>query len=681
MSAQFFEQQADALRRSRLLLLLFALAVVLITAITTFCVYLFLMVNMSRNPTIMILVAIGVPAVILSASAYKIYQLSAGGSAVAKMVGARRIKKAKNLRERQFINVVEEMAIASGMPLPGIYVLDRERGINAFTAGYTLKDAIICVTEGCLNLLDRDELQGVVAHEFSHILHGDTRLNTRMIGVLFGISMIGLIGEKMLLFGSVEEDNRDMVVGDDGLVYFLPKQNTKGDVAQVSQDGLAIGASGKTVTLGIALMVVGMLGRFLATAIQSAVNRQREYLADASAVRFTRNPAGIGGALKKIGGWVDGSMIYHADMGSVSHMLLHFGKNQKYEFKLYASHPPLKERIQRIDRHWDGEFIEVKVPHFSSEEAYKKERQQKYNSVQTAAFLSGMGVVRSSPSTEMNIPEAHNGWFPSTTAPFAELNFTDTNNVDYAHQLVGGIPTNWLEMARGTFAPCVVCALLIRMNPSESKTDESIQLIEQYRHSWVAHVKILLDSQHLITDIQRLPLLEIVLPNLSEEVGKFDVESFKDLLKALIQVDKKVSLFEWCTYTIVREYLHQLFDGNNLIPFEQYIDWQEIMPECRKLFSIVARYSNSGQMVNQAFQAACREMKLPENEAQLDSEVRAKDLSKILEKIKKIKPLQKPQLIHALLAIVQYDHKTDAAEQELLRAICLVIDNPMPPLS
>lgn len=655
----FFEQQEDALRRSKLLLLLFALAVVGITALTTVCVYYFspLLFDMPVGVSISI-TAIGVPAIIIIASLYKIHKLAAGGRVVAEMMGARALSQAKNLREQQLINVVEEMAIASGMPLPKIYVLDGERGINAFTAGYTLKDAIICVTEGCLNLLNRDELQGVVAHEFSHILYGDTRLNTRMIGILFGISMIGLIGKKMLFFGEVdkEEENHRMIVGDDGKVYFLPTHYQRDEPSDTR--GIGIGGF---IVLGVALIILGAIGLFLTSLIQAAVNRQREYLADASAVRFTRNPQGIGGALKKIGGWADGSTIRHEQQGMIAHMLLHFGKEQTFELAFHATHPPLNKRIKRIEPRWNGVFPEVKVPYYASEAAYQAEKKEKYNAAKTAAILGAAHIV-----SNHQVETRH---------------FDKEENIDYARRLMNSMPLEWKEMAHGEFAACVVCALLIRVNSSEEKTDASIQLIEQYRHSWVAHVKILLDSQHLITDIQRLPLLEIALPNLSEAVGKFDVESFKDLLKALIQVDKKVSLFEWCTYTIVREYLHQLFDGNNLMPFEQYIDWQEIMPECRKLFSIVARYSNSGQMVNQAFQAACREMRLPENEAQLDGEVRAKDLSKILEKIKKIKPLQKPQLIHALLAIVQHDHKTDAAEQELLRAICLVIDNPMPPLS
>lgn len=655
----FFEQQEDALRRSKLLLLLFALAVVGITALTTVCVCYFspLLFDMPVGVSISI-TAIGVPAIIIIASLYKIHKLAAGGRVVAEMMGARALSQAKNLREQQLINVVEEMAIASGMPLPKIYVLDGERGINAFTAGYTLKDAIICVTEGCLNLLNRDELQGVVAHEFSHILYGDTRLNTRMIGILFGISMIGLIGKKMLFFGEVdkEEENHRMIVGDDGKVYFLPTHYQRDEPSDTRGIGIAA-----FIVLGVALIILGAIGLFLTSLIQAAVNRQREYLADASAVRFTRNPQGIGGALKKIGGWADGSTIRHEQQGMIAHMLLHFGKEQTFELAFHATHPPLNKRIKRIEPRWNGAFPEVKVPYYASEAAYQAEKKEKYNAAKTAAILGAAHIV-----SNHQVETRH---------------FDKEENIDYARRLMNSMPLEWKEMAHGEFAACVVCALLIRVNSSEEKTDASIQLIEQYRHSWVAHVKILLDSQHLITDIQRLPLLEIALPNLSEAVGKFDVESFKDLLKALIQVDKKVSLFEWCTYTIVREYLHQLFDGNNLMPFEQYIDWQEIMPECRKLFSIVARYSNSGQMVNQAFQAACREMRLPENEAQLDGEVRAKDLSKILEKIKKIKPLQKPQLIHALLAIVQHDHKTDAAEQELLRAICLVIDNPMPPLS
>lgn len=654
----FFEQQEDALRRSKLLLLLFALAVVGITALTTVCVYYFspLLFDMPVGVSISI-TAIGVPAIIIIASLYKINKLAAGGRVVAEMMGARALSQAKNLREQQLINIVEEMAIASGMPLPKIYVLDGERGINAFTAGYTLKDAIICVTEGCLNLLNRDELQGVVAHEFSHILYGDTRLNTRMIGILFGISMIGLIGKKMLFFGEVdkEEENHRMIVGDDGKVYFLPTHYQRDEPSDTRGSGI-----GGFIVLGVALIILGAIGLFLTSLIQAAVNRQREYLADASAVRFTRNPQGIGGALKKIGGWADGSTIRHEQQGMIAHMLLHFGKEQTFELASHATHPPLNKRIKRIEPRWNGAFPEVKVPYYASEAAYQAEKKEKYNAAKTAAILGAAHII-SNHQVEIR-------------------HFEKEKNIDYARRLMNSMPLEWKEMAHGEFAACVVCALLIRVNSSEEKTAQSIKLIEQFRYPWVAQVQILLKEHHLIDDMQRLPLLEIALPNISESVGQIDVGTFKVLLKSLIQIDKKVSLFEWCTYTIASEYLKQLYFSDNLIPFEQYVDRQALMPECQKLFSIVARYSNNGKMVEDAFQAACKNMSLSGEYAQLDTAAQASELSKILAKIRKIKPLQKPQLIRSLLHIIQIDKQVNATEQELLRTICLVIDNPMPPI-
>ncbi len=219
---------------------------------------------------------------------------------------------------RRLRNVVEEMAIASGVPVPEIYVLEEESGINAFAAGFTPSDAAVAVTRGTLELLDRDELQGVIAHEFSHILNGDMRLNIRLMGVLFGIMVLGLIG-------------RLIVRGGHHTSIISSRRDRGAPVALV---------------IGLGLMVVGGIGVFFARVIKAGISRQREYLADASAVQFTRQSSGIANALKKIGGYSEGSLIKSADPEEVSHML--FGTGARF-CSLFATHPPLVARIQALD--------------------------------------------------------------------------------------------------------------------------------------------------------------------------------------------------------------------------------------------------------------------------------------------------------------------------------------------
>ena len=266
-------------------------------------------------------------------SLFKIASLSGGGHTVAELLGGRLLHPdTRDADERRVLNVVEEMAIASGSPVPPVYLLEKERGINAFAAGYTPDDAVIGVTRGCIQTLSRDELQGVMAHEFSHILNGDMRLNIRLMGVLFGILLIGIAG--WILFRSTLYSG--MRASDD----------RKG--------------GNPLPLIGLALYVIGYVGVFFGRLIQAAVSRQREYLADASAVQFTRNPEGIAGALKKIGAIAEGSKLETPEAGEAAHMYFGDGVGGAW-LSLMATHPPLADRIRRVDPSFDGDFSKVSL--------------------------------------------------------------------------------------------------------------------------------------------------------------------------------------------------------------------------------------------------------------------------------------------------------------------------------
>jgi Zn-dependent protease with chaperone function len=331
--ATFFENQAQARRNTKFLVLMYALAVggvVLAVDLVLGGLYAW---NADVGPEAMQLSlaarfgavpravylwgAIGTAALILAVSAWNIMQLGSGGKAVAEMAGARRVASdTRDPLERRLVNVVEEMAIASGVRVPAVYVMDGERGINAFAAGYEVSDSIIAVTRGTLETLNRDELQGVIGHEFSHILHGDMRLNVRMIGVLAGIVFIGSIGEFLM----------------------RSQRGSRSD----SKGGGAI------LLAGLALLLIGYIGLFFARLIKAAVSRQREFLADASSVQFTRNPDGIAGALDQIGAAPAGSLVAGRHAEDLSHMF--FGQGIAVRLSgLFATHPPLEERIARLE--------------------------------------------------------------------------------------------------------------------------------------------------------------------------------------------------------------------------------------------------------------------------------------------------------------------------------------------
>ncbi|MDX1632144.1 MAG: M48 family metallopeptidase, partial [Thermoanaerobaculia bacterium] len=326
----FFGRQDEARRRTKILVILFGLAVgAIVGAVYLAVVLLGLYFGWGSglriwDPALFLGVASATGVVVLGGSTYKIAALSRGGEAVAELLGGRPVEPdTEDLRERRLLNVVEEMAIASGTPVPTVYLLPEEPAINAFAAGFERDDAVVAVTRGCLEQLDRDELQGVVAHEFSHIFHGDTRLNLRLMGILHGILIIGLLG------------------------YWLLRSS------RFSRGGSRRGKGNVLPLLGFALLIIGYVGVFFAKLIKSAVSRQREFLADASAVQYTRAPWGLTGALKKIGGWTDGSRIENPHAEEASHLFFGEGVGGAL-FRWMSTHPPLEERIRRLEPRFEG---------------------------------------------------------------------------------------------------------------------------------------------------------------------------------------------------------------------------------------------------------------------------------------------------------------------------------------
>src|SRR6516162_3218479 len=334
MATDFFQRQDSARRRTFLLVVYFVLAILVMVALVYGLLLALGLYGAGEpvswwQPELLLLVAAGVGIVVGGASAFKVAQLASGGQAVALMMGGVEVPgTTTEPRQKRLLHVVEEMAIAAGVPVPPVYILD-EPGINAFAAGYAPGDAVVAVSHGCLTYLTRDELQGVVAHEFSHILNGDMRLNIRLIGLIFGIIALTVVGRILML--------------------------TSG---RRGSSGRSDSGAGRVI-LGLGLFVLGLVGAFFGRLIQAAVSRQREYLADASAVQFTRNPDGIAGALKKIGGLKEGSRINDPAAEEVGHMFFANAFRQGI-FGLLATHPPLNDRIRRLDPTFTGEYPAVR---------------------------------------------------------------------------------------------------------------------------------------------------------------------------------------------------------------------------------------------------------------------------------------------------------------------------------
>ncbi|MEZ6094565.1 MAG: M48 family metallopeptidase [Pirellulaceae bacterium] len=337
----FFASQDLAKKNTRKLVVLLGITLIAITGSVYILILLALQLALRDqagafdSPAIyvhaLLWTLLGVISVVSFGSLYKIMELRRGGQAVANMLQGRRLlPNSTDLAERRVLNIVEEMALASGVPVPPVYVLEHEEGINAFAAGHTVDDAVIGLNRGTIEQLNRDELQGVIAHEFSHILNGDMRMSLRLIGILHGIQVIALIG------------------------YFLIRTLGHGSHRRSSRDN----KNDPTVFLlvaGVGLLVIGSVGLFFAKLIKASISRQREYLADASSVQFTRNPEGIAGALKMIAVNQHTSEVGTAHAQEISHMFF-ANMTGKLMSGMLSTHPPLPKRITAVEPRFDGDF-------------------------------------------------------------------------------------------------------------------------------------------------------------------------------------------------------------------------------------------------------------------------------------------------------------------------------------
>lgn len=356
----FFERQHSSKRNTRKLVFLFCVVMVIISITNHFVIsvvsgsvmtymedgwldgkrvgWMGFILHYLFNLKNALIVTICTAAIIILLAVYKYYQLRGGGVSVAEMMGGRRVDAAtQDVHERKLMNVVEEMSIASSTPVPAVFIFDKQRGINAFAAGYTVDDCVIGVTEGCTRLLTRDELQGVIAHEFSHILNHDMRLNLRLVVFVYGLIIIALLG-RSIVEGSQEAS--DYV------------SSGEGDVA-----------GGAVALIGYIIYAFGAFGAMMATLVKCAVSREREYLADASAVQFTRNPEAFSGALKKIAAWDNGSRVNGAHASELSHMFFGSGLENE-EGSLGDTHPPVHKRIKLITPSFDGDLSGVQFPEY-----------------------------------------------------------------------------------------------------------------------------------------------------------------------------------------------------------------------------------------------------------------------------------------------------------------------------
>jgi Zn-dependent protease with chaperone function len=645
----FFEHQDQARKNTTRLIVLFTLAVASLIALTTVFTGLVLYYFGLQSSTAYHLdggflsmlswelvggIALLVITVVVLGSAYKLMQLSGGGEKVAESLGGRRLQpNTTDADERKLLNVVEEMAIASGTPVPPVFLLE-EAGINAFAAGYDANDAVIGITRGCMELLDREQLQGVIAHEFSHILHGDMRINIRLIGILHGILIIGLLGSMLLRSG----------VYSGGLSRSRDRNNS----------GAAI------LGLGVGLVVLGYAGTFFGKWIKAAVSRQREFLADASAVQFTRNPDGISEALQKIGGFSHASEIQHPNAEEFSHM--YFGEAILSSMNsLMATHPPLETRIKRINPHWDGEF--PVVSRATGAASYQGASEA------SSGFSASGGNSEYSPTTHSS--DHHQ--VPVEALSIDDIGAPTPAHLQQARQILAEIPPALQDAAHDPFAArAIIYSLLIQTGSAEKQW----QQLQQRAHPVVYKLTLELHTtaQQLPRD-QRLPLFILTVPAL-KTLSPPQYQVFKENVIALIKADRVVDTFEWALYRMLLNALEPKsshHEGRSSI--------QQLGVPCQQLLSTLATAGHqTAGLAEAAYNSAMSQLGLANLPLLGGGQISLPMLDSAIRQLQSLKPLQKPALLKALIACIQHDGKVDPQEYELFRAIADCLDCPVPPL-
>ena len=635
----FFEYQEAARRQTRWLVFYYVLAVALI--ILTLYVVTVLIFNYADsstadramnaaklwNPTLLGTVAIFTGTLILIGSLYKIASLSSGGEAVARMLDGRPIEpQTRQLEERRLLNVVEEMAIASGTPIPRVFVMDSEPGINAFAAGFSPKDAVIGVTRGALETLNREELQGVIGHEFSHILNGDMRLNIRLIGVLNGILVIALTGYWMFRLLAHSDSGRS--------------RDKKGN-------GLAALA-----LLGLAMMVIGYIGVFFARLIKSAVSRQREFLADASSVQFTRNPTGLSNALKKIGGLATGSRLTAPSAESASHLFFANGISLGF-INLLATHPPLEERIRRLD----------------------------------PAFLASEGGILATPppvaQSEANAPAelsiaAAAPFSPTPGQTVSRAGTLTTASLNRAAQLLHGVPDRLAEAAR---SPRQAQAILLGLvlDGDEAIRERQHTILAKQGLSTIQSDLALLSEQMAAVPRESRPALASLATATLKQLTPQEYARFRIAAMALIAADAQVTLFEYMVMRMIVRNLDPRF-GIGKRPRTHLASLSSLAPETGVVLSALCWFGTETQdRAAKAFAAGLKELG-PANLELLQPAAASLDaMDRALDKLAEATPPLKQKLIAAFTATVTTDGVITTDEGEALRAVADALDCPLPP--
>jgi len=660
MAMDFFARQDHARRQTVRLIVMFALSVVVIIA-AVYAVALLVTQGGGAHgrhpapispwdPSLLLAVSLGTIAVIAVGSLYKVSELASGGEVVAQMMSGRLIDpQTTDLAERRLLNVVEEMSLASGVPVLPVYVLDNESSINAFAAGFRPTDAVVAVSRGCLLYLTREELQGVLGHEFSHVLNGDMRLNLRLIGVVYGILVLSMIGYFVMRSGgwagSSSRSSADRRGDNRAAIFFV----------------------------GLAIYVLGYLGVLLGNIIKAAISRQREFLADASGVQFTRNPNGLANALKKIGGLAAGSRIRDPHASEISHMF--FGDAFAGSiFNVFATHPPLEERIRLLDANFDGNYAAVEA--LSDVTAAPTPVQ----GAEVAAMTSGLASAdyrrAAAPSP---LPRADRPASTDRDRIAGQVGSPQAQHIEHAGRLLAGLPGILVQAVREPYSARGVIYALLLSREDEATRKRQWQLLQaQAEPPLVRVVQRLSGPVDQLPAENRLSVADMTIPAL-KRLSPAQYQPFRQMVESLTAADGKIDLFEYCLRMILFNCLDVHF-GLRPAPAVRFKAVSAVSKPATVVLSALAYAGQSRpDDVRRAFEAAAHDLLgqvqiFPPQQCTFDA------FDAALTQLAQSSPAVKRRILESVVACIAADGKMTVVENELLRAIAAALSCPLPPV-
>ena len=681
----FYEQQDMARRNTRKLVMLFGLALVAVV-VSLDIVAVVLASSLEQGPdgrpaaglplsisnfsqySGVLAITSGATALVVGlASMGRVASLASGGSAVAESLGGRLLDplNVKDPLEKRLLNVVEEMAIASGVPVPPVYLLDQEEGINAFAAGHRPEDAAIGVNRGTLLALSRDQLQGVIAHEFSHILNGDMRLNIRMMGLLYGLLFLGIIGRTVL-----------RILGD--INYRSTRRSSDDDK---KGNPLAV-----VYLFALAMFILGYVGFFLGRLIQASLSRQREYLADASAVQFTRNPDGISGALKAIGGWVNHATMKSPASMEAAHLFFGDGIKRMMMHSPFATHPPLETRIRRLDPNWDGLWPDPTLMLDKAKSGLDRELTKK---PRNPLELPGMPKIPGGmaiPGTMMGLSELSSPLAGVKKAASASNHLEESlatagrpgaDQFGYAREFLEMLPDGVHEMLLDPLDACCVALWLLEPTPADAAT-----FPEPYRSEYSRLSAILPPGLKAFP----VDVCKVMAPAL-RRLSPAQLEEVLGLGHRLIMADNRVKMGEWLVRRMITNQLRRSRGakaGIGVRPMSSTAGATTLLLSAAAWASASEKSGDeavklANTLVVDAGQTLAQMLPGIGTQALGKSEISADQLDSALARLQDESALVRLAILRALASVVQADAVITRREFDLIRVLADSLGCPLPP--